>query len=175
MSGAFGITDARSLLSKLDRELSRMNAVPLNDDHAWNFFVTAEHMLDARYPDDPGDVNKSRQAAAQRTAARARDVFRRIAGGIATLAKHLEVVNQNLKWPGMSSGIAVLPPLSGISSPAPNVAPQRFLAIVLDDQIAAAVQSSGVHVHDFNGKLVVAARDVAQRVLDDWTAELRAP
>ncbi len=53
MAGVFELKSDGDLLAKLGRELERLRAAPNDVDHAFNFFVTAEHMLDWRYPDDP--------------------------------------------------------------------------------------------------------------------------
>src|SRR5829696_3358027 len=50
MAGVFGSISAKDLLSKLGRDLDAVRR-SLNDvDSAFNFFVTAEHMLDWLYP-----------------------------------------------------------------------------------------------------------------------------
>src|SRR5262245_55903517 len=46
MHGFFELKTPSDLLHKLEREYERWKADPLNVDHAWNFFVTAEHLLD---------------------------------------------------------------------------------------------------------------------------------
>lgn len=48
--GFFDLQTAVDLLGKLEREFRRMQAAPLDVDHAFNFFVTAEHLLDWLYP-----------------------------------------------------------------------------------------------------------------------------
>lgn len=49
--GAFNLTTSKDLFKKAERELARMKAAPLNQDHAFNFFVTANHLMDWVYPD----------------------------------------------------------------------------------------------------------------------------
>jgi hypothetical protein len=44
--GFFEMTTYVYLFQKLEREYERWKADPLNVDHAWNFFVTAEHLPD---------------------------------------------------------------------------------------------------------------------------------
>ena len=59
MPGVFELRSPADLLAKLGRELERLRAAPNNVDHAFNFFVTAEHMLDWLYP---GDEHKATRA-----------------------------------------------------------------------------------------------------------------
>jgi hypothetical protein len=49
MPGAVNRHDAKDLLGKRDRELVRLRAARDGKDVAFNFFVTAEHMLDWVY------------------------------------------------------------------------------------------------------------------------------
>src|SRR5262245_61541692 len=56
MPGAFGLETPKDLLGKLGRELDKLRASPDDHDAAFNFFVTAEHMLDWLYP---GNGNKA--------------------------------------------------------------------------------------------------------------------
>jgi len=58
MAGVFNLTTPRDLLAKLTRELDRLRAEPDNVDHAFNFFTTAEHMLDWLYPGDAGKSHR---------------------------------------------------------------------------------------------------------------------
>jgi hypothetical protein len=46
MEGFSELTTPAHLLQKLEREYARLQASPMNVDHAWNFFVTAEHLPD---------------------------------------------------------------------------------------------------------------------------------
>lgn len=54
MSGIFDLASPGDLLAKLQRELVRLRSAPDNVDHAFNFFTTAEHLLDWLYPGDAG-------------------------------------------------------------------------------------------------------------------------
>jgi hypothetical protein len=45
-AGIFNLTRPSDLLQKLGRELRRLQAAPDDVDHAFNFFVTAEHLPD---------------------------------------------------------------------------------------------------------------------------------
>ena len=56
MKGVFELKDHNDLLAKLEREYERVQAEPLNSDFAFNFVVTAWHMLEWVFP---GDHQKS--------------------------------------------------------------------------------------------------------------------
>jgi hypothetical protein len=60
MAGVFNLTTPRDLLGKLTRELDRLRVEPDNVDHAFNFFTTAEHMLDWLYPGHAGDSQRKK-------------------------------------------------------------------------------------------------------------------
>lgn len=65
MSGLFDLASPHDLLRKLGRELDRMRESPDDSDHAFNFFVTAEHILDWLYPGFEGRFKrKERRDAA---------------------------------------------------------------------------------------------------------------
>jgi hypothetical protein len=61
MVGAFDLSTPRPLLAKLSRELDRLQAAPNDVDHAFNFFVTAEHMLDWLHPGHSGKAKARRE------------------------------------------------------------------------------------------------------------------
>jgi len=58
MAGIFDLTRSSDLLQKLGRELGRLQAAPDDVDHAFNFFVTAEHLLDWLHPGDRGKYQR---------------------------------------------------------------------------------------------------------------------
>src|SRR5438094_10524793 len=83
MAGVFDLRTPADLLDKLHRELERLRAEPNNADHAFNFFVTAEHMLDWIYPGSPGK--------AKRKALHKNEILLRVVSQLANSAKHLEL------------------------------------------------------------------------------------
>ena len=83
MVGVFQLRTAVDLREKLRRDLAKFESEPLNPDVAFNFFVTAEHMLDWVYPKN---VNKLK-----RTAERKKSAILRVCSHLANGAKHLEV------------------------------------------------------------------------------------
>ena len=58
MAGSFDLSTPRQLLAKLSRELDRLRTAPNDVDHAFNFFVTAEHMLDWLHPGNKGKARR---------------------------------------------------------------------------------------------------------------------
>jgi len=83
MEGVFTLTTARDLLAKLQHDYQLLSASPNDPYIAFNFFVTAEHLLDWIYP---GNANKD-----ARTNARQQELLLQICSHIASGAKHFEV------------------------------------------------------------------------------------
>src|SRR3972149_2897651 len=79
--GFFSMVTVRDLFLKLERDLRKLEASPLDVDMAFNFFITAEHILDWKYPIDP-----TRQHAE-----RDNSVLLQIVSHLANGAKHFEV------------------------------------------------------------------------------------
>jgi hypothetical protein len=55
--GLFELQTPQDLLEKLQREYRRLEQAPLDQDVAFNLFITAEHIPDWLYPGDRGSVN----------------------------------------------------------------------------------------------------------------------
>lgn len=60
MKGVFGLHGASDLLKKLEWEFEKLNAEPTNPYIAYNFFVTAWHLLEWKYPDPNGTSERKR-------------------------------------------------------------------------------------------------------------------
>jgi hypothetical protein len=56
--GIFDLTNARHLFEKLERDLQRMKANPLDTYAAFDFFVTAAHMPDWLFPGNLGEAER---------------------------------------------------------------------------------------------------------------------
>lgn len=84
MAGAFDLSRPSDLLAKLQRELDRLRQQPENGDHAFNLFVTAEHMLDWLHP---GQDPTARQA---RETLRSSDPLVELAAHLANGSKHFD-------------------------------------------------------------------------------------
>jgi hypothetical protein len=87
MPGVFDLRSPADLLAKLGRELERLRAAPNDVDHAFNFFVTAEHMLDWRYPDPNGKT--------LRKAKRDSEPLLQLVSHLASGAKHFDNLNEH--------------------------------------------------------------------------------
>ena len=82
--GVFDLTTPGHLYAKLSRELGRMRATLTDVDHAFNFFVTAEHLPDWIHPGDDKDSKLARRAIRHGRA------LTRIVSHLATGAKHFD-------------------------------------------------------------------------------------
>jgi hypothetical protein len=82
MSDFFRLKNAFDLREKLRRDLEKLKAKPLDADAAFNFFITALHMLDWVYP---GKTN------AKRVAAEKSSVLLRVCADLGNGAKHFEL------------------------------------------------------------------------------------
>lgn len=80
MQGLFSLHTPKDLLNKLEHDYSLLESNRNNPYHAFNYFVTAEHMLDWVYP---GYVNK-----AKRTSERESEVLLQVCSYLASGAKH---------------------------------------------------------------------------------------
>ena len=81
MKGFFDLRSPENLREKLRRDLARLQDEPMSVDAAFNFFVTAEHMLDWAYPIQEPKRKSERQAS----------VLLQICSHLANGAKHFEL------------------------------------------------------------------------------------
>lgn len=101
MAGVFELSKPSELLAKLQRELTRLRAEPDNVDHAFNFFVTAEHMLDWLHP---GQDNMARSA---REMLRGSEPLLELAAHLANGSKHFDRLSpkhQSVRGTGRRGG-----------------------------------------------------------------------
>lgn len=147
----FGLGKPEDLVWKMERELARMRAAPSDPDHAFNFFVTAEHVLDWLYPGHPG--------SARREAERQKPLLA-IVSHLANGAKHFDHLHSHhnsvsgMDRPGLLTRLLHRALGSGQS------APEAPLVIKLTTPLAEG------------GPLGVAAIDLAARVLEYWRVSL---
>jgi hypothetical protein len=87
VKGIFTLRTADDLRLKLKRDLEKLKKDPLNGDLAFNFFVTAEHMLDWVYP----------TSTSKRTAERGKSILLQICSHLANGAKHFEATDPRHK------------------------------------------------------------------------------
>ncbi len=94
MQGFFQLETPDDLLAKLERDFARMNRAPNDPDPAYDFFVTAEHMLDWLYPGNAGRKSREEQ--------RDRHALLQLVSHIATGAKHMVPEAKRHKSVGIS-------------------------------------------------------------------------
>ncbi|MBA4066098.1 MAG: hypothetical protein C0501_20740 [Isosphaera sp.] len=82
-SGLFELKTPADLFRKLEHDLRRLEADALDAYAAFDFFVTAEHMLDWVYPDDPD----------ARAAARQSDPLLEVCSHLANGSKHFRATH----------------------------------------------------------------------------------
>lgn len=85
MKGIFELNNAPDLLGKLKRDFKKLQDDPLDSDAAYNFFVTAGHMLEWLYPDADDAGNRKKR----------KDIYEgepllQVCAHIANGAKHFE-------------------------------------------------------------------------------------
>jgi hypothetical protein len=83
MKGIFSLNNPIDLLRKLEHDFGSMQRDPTNQYAAFNFFVTAEHMLDWLYPG-----NKCKE---ERKRIRASEILLQVTSHLASGAKHFQV------------------------------------------------------------------------------------
>ncbi len=90
-SGLFDLQTPYDLLKKFQYEYEKLEEYPLNQYIAFNFFVTAEHMLDWLYPDNQtmGDNRKKRKEE------REKEIALCVCWDIASGAKHFKVLGRH--------------------------------------------------------------------------------
>ena len=83
-AGSFDLRSPRDLLAKLHHDLRRLEAEPLDQYAAFDFFVTAWHMLDWI---DPGEDQTAKD---RRKAIRDRSVILKVCDHLASGSKHFQ-------------------------------------------------------------------------------------
>ena len=148
--GFFELRTARDLLEKLRRDLERLRAAPLDTDAAFNFFVTAEHLLDWVYPKKAG--------TAQRTAERKASSLLQVCSHLANGAKHFETeakqhksVDQTVKRSGFFPA---------------GMFPPGFLPMFPDAQLVVKLKGGAAKALGSS----VPALTLAEQVLKYWDA-----
>lgn len=87
MSGIFELETAKDLYLKLKRDFSAFEKDQLNSDLAFNFFVTAWHLLEWVYPGDSAKQNQFRNS----------NVVLQICEHLAVGAKHFQPTSKKHK------------------------------------------------------------------------------
>ena len=84
--GFFELRTPRDLLEKLKREYRRLQQSPLDQDIAFNLFITAEHIPDWLYPGDRGSDNAEIRSKLKKS-----NNYLVVCSGIANGSKHFKV------------------------------------------------------------------------------------
>jgi hypothetical protein len=148
MRGFFTLNTAGDLRGKLRRELAKLKAEPLSVDAAFNFFVTAEHMLDWACP---GKIKATRDS----------EPFLQVCSHLANGAKHFEFDDPRHRSVGSTDEGGSWEP-AGWSPPhwaPPGWEPQGRLLVNLKGEAAARFGPS------------IGAIELAEKVMDYWAAK----
>ena len=146
------MTSPADLLVKMQHDLSRMEQALANPYPAFDFFVTAEHMLDWLYPGPPKSKNGK-----TRTQKRQQESLLQVTSHLANGAKHFLITASHHKT------VDNLRVHKGIFDPAifdPNVFDTERLIIELQGDEANALGQQ------------ISAIDLARRVLAYWQQQL---
>lgn len=144
-TGFFELKTPNDLFKKLEYDMKRLKLSPRDAYAAFDFFVTAEHMLDWLYPNKPK----------QRTADRKDNRLLQICSHIANGSKHFEATGKHHK-----SVSDTIRHQGAFSSQFSNQFDIDRLEVELQDDAAAKFGH------------IVPAVDLAARVLDYWKTKL---
>lgn len=86
--GFFTLSNPLDLLEKLRHDMSRIRSDFGDAYAAFDFFITAEHLLDWKYPDSGGAVNRAEREQLRRTVP-----VLRVTSHIASGAKHFKALS----------------------------------------------------------------------------------
>jgi hypothetical protein len=154
MKGMLTLSTTHDLLAKLKHDRDRIEADPSDAYAAYDFFVTAFHMLDWLHPDPiEGDC---RPAAAARKQLLDAQPLLAIAGHIANGSKHYSL--RDKRWNHVAGFAARIPAfgesLWGARSWAPGAWAGTELVIVLTQEAAQCYSSTTIELLDAANRLV---------------------
>jgi len=147
--GFFNLADATDLLVKLRHDFARVIAAPTDSYAAFDFFVTAEHLLDWQVP---GNSNKANRKARRQSSA-----LLRVTSHLASGAKHFRLDSPH--------HTAVTHEHAHAGAFAPGV----FDPLAFDTS-CLVVSLDAVEASELGAEIRVPT--LARRVLDYWEAEL---
>jgi len=101
MRGFFLLRTTNDLLQKLEWDFKKLKQHPIDVDLAFNFFVTAEHILDWKYP---GRANKSNRKKLHNA-----EVLLQVTSHLASGAKHFNVEAKHHTSVKDTGGVAYWP------------------------------------------------------------------
>jgi len=154
LKGFAPLQQPADLLAKLAHDFERIRAAPDDAYAAFDFFITAEHIVDWLFPDSPG-MNQSSARKAKRESSELLKITSHIANG----AKHFHALAKQ------HDSVAELKQQSGGFDPR-AFSPRAFSP--------AAFTMHGLNVRLENGR-VVHVLTLAEDVLRYWQVELGNP
>jgi hypothetical protein len=158
MAGVFDLTKPSDHLEKLRREFRRLDDSPFDVDHAFNFFVTAEHMLDW--------IHSGTAGRAHRDALRNGEPLLQLVSHIASGAKHFDRLSpRHQSMTGSSTSGGYFP--HGWFS-------RNWFARGYFAEASIQISLSGP-VAQTLGCSTISAVDLARHVLSYWSATGRVP
>lgn len=95
LRGFAELQSPKDLVEKLRHDLVRMEKAPQDQYAAFDFFVTADSIIDWLHPDVPGDKPATELKRQDRSTLRSSSVFLRVAAHIANGAKHFVVTRHS--------------------------------------------------------------------------------
>lgn len=139
--GLFQLSSAKDLLNKLAWELDQLRQSPNHAYHAFNFFVTADHMLDWVHPDLDKAKRKKRLNDSP---------LLQIVNHISSSAKHFSANPERHKAVIRADALAPRPQVeSYVTSPGSHIFSRRrhsrVLSVHLDSSFASTCKSP-IHV-----------------------------
>lgn len=145
--GFFEIKTVQDLLGKLKREYTQLQTSPLNQDIAFNFFITAEHISDWVYP------GKAQEQINKRTSLRRSNILLQVCSHIAIGSKHFIAEDKHHKSVSRTSLEEGIFDLCIFDN---NIFDVASLVIYLDGDAATELGPS------------INAVELARRVLEFW-------
>ena len=152
MQGFFELANASDLLKKLNHDFEQLKKNPDNTYVAFNFFVTAEHMLDWLYPKSTNKL--------KRTQERKKEVLIQICSHVANGAKHFEVEASHHRTVSNLEKVGGYFPSSYFPS---SYFPRRYFS-----KGGLVVQLEGNAKHIFGDSISVLS--LAHKILDFWNS-----
>ena len=154
--GFASMTRAADLLEKMQHDLTRMEQAPAHPYPAFDFFVTAEHVLDWIWPDASGSANRKK-----RTDKRESSPLLRITGHLANGAKHFKVTR--MPRPSVNALGERGPVFDSNMADSQVFDTESYLLIELQQDEATALGLEHQHISTI---------DFARRVLTYWQQQL---
>jgi hypothetical protein len=151
--GFFDLATPPDLLKKLRNDLSRIQQNLTDSYAAFDFFVTAEHILDWKYPDTGGNVNKRRRKQLRTTVP-----LLRVTSHLANGAKHFKATHHK----SVDSG----------STHSGAFAAEAFDTAAFDTD-CLLVELMGNDTLALGKEITV--QDLAKRVLQYWDTNIASP